>query len=768
MTTTDAGRRHPGALTRLPALLLSAALALLGCTTSADAAADDSAPSTAAAEPVAISSFSEATYTSLVADRAGTLHAVWLDRNPESRRQAVYHRSSSDAGRTWGQPTFLSEGQPDGYTGIPAVVADGAGRVYAVWKMVDRGTSMAEQELRSAPAYGTLVHRVLENGRWSAVRSIGAERGVVAWLAATDPRGRAHVVWSENPDGPSFLSTTADARSVRQAQLDGATPRGGRVISGPSAYGKLGYWTLSGWVDANGAAHWVAVRGSDAERRSILVHSNGGRERTLPYDAAAAGARTPPQLVLSSDEERVVYYDGGARPRLMDRSLDAERSPVAIASGADAESIQDFQISTAGGQVVATMQITGDDGNRLADLYVSTLRAGSWTKPVRVTDNASRTRQQGATDARGRSLGTVQVLSAIHASVVPDRSGALHVLYTGRETSRLVDTRPGGMSGASARSRAWFMTIPGAVAASSTGDDRRPPGPAPDEERDPAPAVVRGGSVATSAADQLFRRYDITEDGWLSGTELTACGCRSADADRDGEVTKAEFVAAATRAGGGMKPAVGGSSRAELTREAERLFARYDMTEGGWLSGTELNACSCRSDDSDGDGEVTKAEFVAAFVRRGGASAPGSTRSATPARPAPSPVARPEPVNPDAVPEPAPRGATGALPTGKYNCYAYGTGRPMPWEPGFGGAGEAPRSTTQYLMNLTIGDNGNYQYLNRGRGTYALGARGMIEWRSGPFAGSGIRAAFSRRSDGRPVIYLDLEGTRAHCVGPQG
>lgn len=108
------------------------------------------------------------------------------------------------------------------------------------------------------------------------------------------------------------------------------------------------------------------------------------------------------------------------------------------------------------------------------------------------------------------------------------------------------------------------------------------------------------------------------------------------------------------------------------------------------------------------------------------------------------------------------------MPTGKYNCYAYGAGRPMPWEPGFGGMAEAPRSSTQYVMNLTVGDGGSYQYLNRGRGSYRLDARtGMIAWLSGPFAGSGIRAAFGRRSDRRPVIYLDLEGTHAYCVGPQ-
>jgi hypothetical protein len=698
-----AARSRSRALLLRPARLLASTVIALGCTSSADAANDssDAGKVSTAAEPVAISSFNEATYTSLVTDRAGALHAVWLDRNPESQRQAVYYRASLDGGRTWGDPAFLSEGQPDGYTGIPSVLADGAGRVYAVWKMVDRGTSMAEQELRSRPAFGTLVYRSLENGRWSPVRAIGAERAAVAWFAATDPRGRAHVVWSENPDGANMMSTTADASVIRQAQLDGATPRGGRVISGPSRYEKLGYWTLSGFVDAEGSAHWVAVRGSDAERRSVLVHSNSGRERMLPYYSAAAsdmGARTPPQLVVdASGQERVVIYEGGPRPRLVDHSIVVERGPIVLATGADADAIQDFQISTAGGRIVATMQVTGDDGNRLADLYVSTLNGDAWTTPARITDNASRTRAQGVTDAQARSIGTVRVHSVIHASVVPSRAG-LHVLYTSRETSRHVDTRAGGMSGASARSRAWFTTVPVTLAAAPavTRQPDRAPVPA-DDEPPPAEVAPRVSATRGASAEQQFARYDVNEDGWLSGTELNACGCRSADAD--------------------------------------------------------------------GDGEVTKAEFVGAFLRRGGAPAPASVQRSTPPQPTPSPVRTMEPPNAGTAPA---RAGAAALPMGKYNCYANGAGRPMPWEPGFGGAAEAPRATTQYLMNLTVGESGNYQYLNRGRGSYRLDGRtGMIEWLSGPFAGSGIRAAYGKRGDGRPVIYLDLEGTRAHCVGPQ-
>jgi hypothetical protein len=285
--------------------------------------------------------------------------------------------------------------------------------------------------------------------------------------------------------------------------------------------------------------------------------------------------------------------------------------------------------------------------------------------------------------------------------------------------------------------------------------------------------VVQRGSSATSVAEaeQRFRQYDVTEDGWLSGTELDACRCRGDDVNRDGEVTKAEFLAAATRTSASAnRGGAGGATGADLQREAERLFARYDVTEGGWLSGTELTACGCLGDDASGDGEVTKAEFVSAYVRRGGAPAVrASERGSTPARPVPTNAA-PEVAERSAPPAARDEGSPvrDGVPLGKYNCYAYGAGRPMPWEPGFGGMAEAPRATTQYVMNLTVGEGGTYQYLNRGRGSYSLDARtGMITWRSGPFAGSGIKAAFRQRTGQRPVIYLDLEGTRASCLGPQ-
>ena len=47
------------------------------------------------------------------------------------------------------------------------------------------------------------------------------------------------------------------------------------------------------------------------------------------------------------------------------------------------------------------------------------------------------------------------------------------------------------------------------------------------------------------------------------------------------------------------------------TTAAERDFQRFDGNQSGWLSGKELIECQCRSYDTTGDNEVTKAEFFA-------------------------------------------------------------------------------------------------------------------------------------------------------------
>ncbi len=50
----------------------------------------------------------------------------------------------------------------------------------------------------------------------------------------------------------------------------------------------------------------------------------------------------------------------------------------------------------------------------------------------------------------------------------------------------------------------------------------------------------------------------------------------------------------------------------------EQLFENYDGNKSGWLSGRELGACQCIEFDTNGDNEVTRAEFMAGMRKKKG------------------------------------------------------------------------------------------------------------------------------------------------------
>ena len=660
-------------------LAIAIQLPLSGCTSSAEASGAQAAGATStnasasAAPAVALSDFENATYTSLVVDRANAIHAVWVDRVPSRNGPRLLYRVSHDGGRGWSAIADLSEGQPAGFTGIPRLVTDAGGRVYAIWKVINSGgTLVVDEEKPDLPAYGTLVYRVLEAGRWSGVGTLGNPQGVLSWYTSDDARGRAHVVWSETSGEFSTMTTPSSATLVRQGVLDGLRAASVRNVVGGTGTG--GYSGLSGYVDGQGTPHWIAVRLDDASSRYTLVHWNGAAERSLldfgPLRAGYDG-HTLPQLVAdAAGRERVILYNGvRSGPGILDLAP-GQRQPQGVPyqpRNQGGSRIENFQVSRGpAGQVVTTVQVKGEGSGMLTDLFVSELRGTTWSSPVQLTNNAAGGAASGVVDAAGRSLGNTKAWYAVHASVAYDQTGAPVVLMTNREVSTNLDVRPGGSVSALGRSKAFFIRPTGLTS-----------GPAVAR----APAPTNDGTSSSAGVEARFARYDITESGTLSGTELDACKCRQYDANRDGQVSRAEYIA----------------------------------------------------------GEV---------LAESGLPALGEANDAAPARPA------------------APAGSTAGVPRGKYTCYSRGSRQPMPWEPGYGNVAEAPISTTKYLFNLTVEDGRNYQYLDRGRGTYRADDTGLITWLSGPFSGSGIKASVKRESSGRSVMYLDLEGIRAACIGP--
>jgi Ca2+-binding EF-hand superfamily protein len=99
------------------------------------------------------------------------------------------------------------------------------------------------------------------------------------------------------------------------------------------------------------------------------------------------------------------------------------------------------------------------------------------------------------------------------------------------------------------------------------------------------------------ASDEaVFAELDLNEDDLLSGKEVKAV--KAYDTNEDGRITKQEFMEG-RRKERGVDPA----------EADEALFTERDISEDGFLSGKEKKGLE--KYDSDSDGEITKAEFLA-------------------------------------------------------------------------------------------------------------------------------------------------------------
>ena len=134
-------------------------------------------------------------------------------------------------------------------------------------------------------------------------------------------------------------------------------------------------------------------------------------------------------------------------------------------------------------------------------------------------------------------------------------------------------------------------------------------------DRTPENSDLPAAVVSEAAADspgggeteaELFQRADLNRDGWLSGIEVGAY--RGYDADGDGEVTELEFMAG--RARDRLRIEEGRLTQADID-----LFAGYDSTYSGYLSGTDIARAGAGAYDTDFDGRVTREEFFAGRER---------------------------------------------------------------------------------------------------------------------------------------------------------
>lgn len=165
-------------------------------------------------------------------------------------------------------------------------------------------------------------------------------------------------------------------------------------------------------------------------------------------------------------------------------------------------------------------------------------------------------------------------------------------------------------------------------------------------------------AVAVDSVDAGSWSPSADDTGASKGAGITAPGVpnRAGTKAADGRTSPALT---------GTAPANTAASRAEL----EKAFAALDINDDDQLDGIEVKRCGCAIADTNGDTEVTKAEYLAAGLsgkfRPGPAADPGPSPSPSPA-PSPGPTSTPTQTPTSPTPPPAP--AAGGVPPGLYKC----------------------------------------------------------------------------------------------------
>lgn len=99
--------------------------------------------------------------------------------------------------------------------------------------------------------------------------------------------------------------------------------------------------------------------------------------------------------------------------------------------------------------------------------------------------------------------------------------------------------------------------------------------------------------VADAKLKAQFQEFDANQSGWLSGREITACGCRAYDTNGDGEITWEEYRAGALKTGGAAsQPAGPRAAAATATAAATAAKSTYEIPDrvevnydGKWYPG---------------------------------------------------------------------------------------------------------------------------------------------------------------------------------------
>lgn len=162
-------------------------------------------------------------------------------------------------------------------------------------------------------------------------------------------------------------------------------------------------------------------------------------------------------------------------------------------------------------------------------------------------------------------------------------------------------------------------------------------------------------------ADRLAKRRAGPDAGDSAPAQVASAPVSTATAAATDTAPVATTAPTAAKAATPGKPTASPPSTSPAQLEA--AFAALDINRDNQLDGVEVTRCGCKSADANGDGEISKAEYLAAGLLGKLSPAPTPGPAPAPTTP-PAPTPAPQPTTP-----PTPPPAAGGLPPGGYKCF---------------------------------------------------------------------------------------------------
>ncbi len=406
----------------------------------------------------------------------GQIHVAFVEQHRTTYAYAVYHRSSSDGGKTWTEAKNLSEDMPNIQVGRCYIKIDGQGRVYVIWRA---GLALNFSGFPNAGGAGqsNLLYRVLDHGHWSKIIYIhppGSPQtqndGSLSYFATVDASGRVQVLYNTVPDHwhPELTVISGTFQQhitgignglVFQATLDGATTPTPKEIFltpvGGKDQGKYGAYcdgldALNGYCDAGGQPHFVANVTSyhdesfkNVSRYQLIENGTMGPYVDLPPLSFHGWNDIPTLLVDAAGKKHLIaLFFAGEHPSIRDYILGSDDEPTIIrqTAGVDGK-VDGFQAYQGpGGRMIVTMQMN-DSGDRAnGETYVSTSTGNGWSTPVNVTNNAGRRSFASKQTSVASNIAIEKSYYPGPAAAAYDRDGHLLLLMINNEYGLFANT----------------------------------------------------------------------------------------------------------------------------------------------------------------------------------------------------------------------------------------------------------------------------------------------------------------------------------------